>query len=103
MLPCSSGTDALILSLLALNIGKGDIIFCPSFYISATAEAILIVGATPVFVDVERILIIFAIKAFLMLLRNVKKNLNIKAIMPVDFMDYLANFDKINKLLNHLI
>ena len=40
---CSSGTDALILSLLALNIGKGDIVFCPSFTFPATAEAILMV------------------------------------------------------------
>ena len=51
---CSSGTDALILSLLALDIGKGDIVFCPSFTFPATAEAILMVGATPVFVDVGK-------------------------------------------------
>ena len=51
---CSSGTDALILSLLAFNIGKRDIVFCPSFTFPATAEAILMVGATPVFVDVGK-------------------------------------------------
>ena len=51
---CSSGTDALILSLLALDIGMGDIVFCPSFTFPATAEAILMVGATPVFVDVGK-------------------------------------------------
>ena len=51
---CSSGTDALILSLLALNIGKGDIVFCPSFTFPATAEAILMVGASPVFIDVGK-------------------------------------------------
>ena len=51
---CSSGTDALILSLLALNIGTGDIVFCPSFTFPATAESILMVGATPMFVDVGK-------------------------------------------------
>ena len=51
---CSSGTDALILSLLALDIGMGDIVFCPSFTFPATAESILMVGATPVFIDVGK-------------------------------------------------
>ena len=50
---CSSGTDALILSLLSLKIGRGDLVVSPSFTFPATAEAILITGATPVFVDVS--------------------------------------------------
>ena len=51
---CASGTDALILSLLALKIGKGDRVICPSFTFPATAESILITGATPIFVDVSK-------------------------------------------------
>ena len=42
---CSSGTDALILALLSLKIGRGDLVVCPSFTFPATAEAILITGA----------------------------------------------------------
>ncbi len=48
---CSSGTDALVLALMALEAGPGDAVFVPSFTFAATAEAVVLVGATPVFVD----------------------------------------------------
>src|ERR1044072_2111859 len=48
----SSGTDALVLILMALGVSKGDAEFCPAFTFSATAESVALVGATPVFVDV---------------------------------------------------
>jgi dTDP-4-amino-4,6-dideoxygalactose transaminase len=51
-LSCASGTDALVLPLMALGIGPGDAIFCPSFTFAATAEAMPLVGASPVFVDI---------------------------------------------------
>lgn len=50
---CASGTDALVLSLRALGIGPGDAVICPSFTFCATAEVAVLVGATPVFVDVH--------------------------------------------------
>lgn len=49
----ASGTDALILSLRALGIGEGDQVIVPSFTFFATAEAVSLLGATPVFVDVD--------------------------------------------------
>ncbi len=49
----SSGSDALLVPLLASNVGIGDAVFLPSFTFTATAEMILLAGATPVFVDVD--------------------------------------------------
>jgi dTDP-4-amino-4,6-dideoxygalactose transaminase len=49
----SSGTDALMIALMAENIGRGDAVFLPAFTYTATAEVPLVLGATPVFVDVD--------------------------------------------------
>ena len=50
---CASGTDALLLVLMAWNIGPGDAVICPSFTFCATAEMVALLGATPVMADVE--------------------------------------------------
>lgn len=52
-LSCGSGTEALILPLMAWGIGPGDAVFCPAFTFAATAEVMPLVGATPVFVDIR--------------------------------------------------
>jgi dTDP-4-amino-4,6-dideoxygalactose transaminase len=51
-LSCGSGTEALVLPLMAWGIGPGDAVFCPAFTFAATAEVMPLVGASPVFVDV---------------------------------------------------
>src|SRR5471032_2894844 len=50
---CASGTDALLMVLMARKIGPGDAVICPTFTFCATGEVVALVGATPVFVDVN--------------------------------------------------
>jgi UDP-2-acetamido-2-deoxy-ribo-hexuluronate aminotransferase len=50
---CSSGSDALLMALMAENIGPGDAVFVPTFTFTASAEVILLLGATPIYVDVD--------------------------------------------------
>jgi len=52
VISCANGTDALKLALRAFDIGPGDAVIVPGFSFSASAEAVVIVGATPVFCDV---------------------------------------------------
>lgn len=49
---CSNGTTAMIMALMAWDVGRGDAVFVPSFTFTATAEVAAVLGATPVFVDV---------------------------------------------------
>ena len=53
VITCASGTDALLLPLMAKGIGPGDAVICPAFTFHATAEVVALLGATPVFADVE--------------------------------------------------
>lgn len=50
---CANGTDALVLALMAKGVGAGDAVLVPSFTFAASAEAVALAGATPVFVDVR--------------------------------------------------
>src|SRR3978361_1287982 len=53
VISCASGTDALLMVLMATGVGQGDAVLCPSFTFCATGEAVALTGATPVFVDVD--------------------------------------------------
>lgn len=97
---CASGTDALVLALKAHNVGKGDAVFVPDFTYIASASCASLVGATPVFVDID-------LKTFNMnpeaLERAIEKTIEedkftLKAIIPVDLFGLPANFEEIEKI-----
>jgi dTDP-4-amino-4,6-dideoxygalactose transaminase len=98
---CSSGTDALLIPLMAMGIGPGDAILTTPFTYIATAEVIRLVGATPVFVDIDPDtfninpdLIPEAVQFAL------RKGLNPKVIIPVDLFGFPADYEKIEKYAN---
>jgi len=82
---CASGTDALVLALRAMGIGPGDAVLCPSFTFCATAEVVALVGATPVFVDVDAATFNIDAKGIAGAIATAKEaGLKPKAMIPVD-------------------
>ena len=82
---CASGTDALVLALRAMGVGPGDAVLCPSFTFCATAEVAALVGATPVFVDVDAATFNIDAKGIAGAVATARETgLTPKAIIPVD-------------------
>jgi UDP-2-acetamido-2-deoxy-ribo-hexuluronate aminotransferase len=97
---CANGTDALILALMAENIGPGDAVFIPSFTFTATAETVLLVGATPVFVDVdeENFLIDHADLENKIAVVNAAAQLIPRAVIPVDLFGLPADYSRLSDI-----
>jgi UDP-2-acetamido-2-deoxy-ribo-hexuluronate aminotransferase len=101
---CASGTDALLMALMACNIGKGDAVFTTPFTFFATAEVISLAGATPVFVDIDRDTFNMDPRKLERTLEIMTNNsgdanrLNAKAVMPVDLFGLTADYDSIGKI-----
>jgi dTDP-4-amino-4,6-dideoxygalactose transaminase len=96
---CSSGTDALLMPLMAKGIGPGDAVLTTPFTFVATAEVISLAGATPVFVDVlpgtfniDPDLVGPAVE------EARRKGLNPKAIIPVDLFGLPADYDRLESV-----
>ena len=82
---CASGTDALVLALRAMGVGPGDAVVCPSFTFCATAEVAVLVGATPVFVDVDAATFNIDANGIVGAVATAREaGLRLKAIIPVD-------------------
>ena len=96
VIACASGTDALLMVLMAKGIGPGDAVICPTFTFCATGEVVALVGATPVFVDVNAETFNIdpaSLKDGIAVAR--KQGLTPKAIIPVDLFGQPADHDVI--------
>ena len=92
-LTAASGTDALMMALMALGVGPGDEVITTPFSFFATAEVISLVGADPVFVDIDPVT--FNIDPTQIEAAITKKT---KAIMPVSLYGQPADYDEINAI-----
>lgn len=93
---CASGTDALLMVLMAKGIGPGDAVICPSFTFCATGEVVALTGATPVFVDViEQTFNMDAASLSRGISAARKAGLKPRAVIPVDLFGQPADFDAI--------
>jgi len=99
-LSCSSGTDALLMALMALGIGPGDAVFTTPFTFFATVETIALVGATPVFADIdEGTYNIDPAKLEAAILKVEREGkLKPKAVIPVDLFGLTADYKAIKPL-----
>ena len=93
---CASGTDALVMVLMAKGIGPGDAVICPSFTFTATAEVVVLVGATPVFADVEEASFNLDPESMRRACATARAHgLRPKAVVPVDLFGQPADYDRI--------
>ena len=96
---CANGTDALRLSLMTLGIGSGDAVFVPDFTFFATAEAVAMVGATPIFVDVDEHTFNIDDNDLCIKIRdNQNKGLALRAVIAVDLFGRPADYDHLQEL-----
>lgn len=107
---CASGTDALVMALMAKGVGPGDAVFTVPFTFMASAEAIVTVGATPVFVDVEAESFNMDVKALERAIEALAKGdpsihplpqaegLTPKGIIAVDLFGLTADYSAINAI-----
>lgn len=97
---CSSGTDALVMTLMTLGLSKSDAVFTTPFSFFATAEAITLAGGTPVFVDIDPHTFNLCPKSLKKTVESVNKQgkLNPRAVIPVDLFGQAACYEDIEAI-----
>ena len=98
VISCASGTDALFMALMAKGVGPGDAVFVPSFTFVATAEAVALLGATPVFVDVDPDHFLLDLASLDAALAGAARlGLTPKGVIPVDLFGQPCDYPAINR------
>jgi UDP-2-acetamido-2-deoxy-ribo-hexuluronate aminotransferase len=94
---CASGTDALLMALIAWGVGPGDVVVTTVFSFMATAEVIALLGAVPVFVDIDRETYNIDTQALARTIDRVgtESGRKVKAIIAVDLFGLPADYDAI--------
>jgi dTDP-4-amino-4,6-dideoxygalactose transaminase len=93
---CASGTDALMLVLMAQGVGPGDAVLCPAFTFCATAEVVVLLGATPVFADVDAATFCLDPASLIRAVATARRHgLKPKAVIPVDLFGQPADHDAV--------
>jgi dTDP-4-amino-4,6-dideoxygalactose transaminase len=93
---CASGTDALIMVLMAKGVGRGDAVLCPSFTFCATGEAVALTGAVPVFVDVNEATFNIDAASLKRGIATAKRlGLKPRGVIPVDLFGQSADHDAV--------
>jgi dTDP-4-amino-4,6-dideoxygalactose transaminase len=93
---CASGTDALIMVLMAKGVGRGDAVLCPSFTFCATGEAVALTGATPLFVDVDEATFNIDAASLKRGIATAKRlGLKPRGVIPVDLFGQSADYDAV--------
>jgi UDP-2-acetamido-2-deoxy-ribo-hexuluronate aminotransferase len=97
---CSSGTDALLMPLMAYGIKPGDAVFATPFTFIATAEVIALMRATPVFVDIEKQTFNMDTDKLEEAVKRMKSEGKLvpKGIIPVDLFGQCSDYDEINAI-----
>ena len=96
---CGSGSDALLLALMAVGVGHGDEVLCPSYTFFATAGAIYRLGATPVFVDIDPTTYNICVND---MRTRASTCTNLKAIIPVHLYGQSCDLDGVLELADEL-
>lgn len=97
---CANGTDALSLALMAWGIKEGDAVYVPSFTFFSTAEVVSLIGATPIFVDIDPSTFNMDARKLEDAIRQVESEgkLQSRVIIPVDLFGLPANYFEINQI-----
>lgn len=95
---CASGTDALLMALMALGIGRGDAVFTTPFTFMATAEVVSLLGATPVFCDIDATTFNMDPASLDAVIRRTKRErpeLEARAVISVDLFGLACDYDAV--------